>query len=168
MIAAKASAPASVGGRNFFCPPSNRARPIALRSRKHSHCDWSSRASRSSHLSSASCELLCAFCSDHPLFSISFGLFCQKQGVGGMLVKKSPRPIASRASVRSAQPSLSGPYFCPDADGNTVCCDGGIGTSPLRSRQRMEFNTWLLASSAWRQFIVADAFAPAAVGALAL
>ena len=57
-------------------------------------------------------------------------------------------------------------YLRPDAVGNTVCWDGGIGTSPLRSRQRIEFKTWLLASSACRQFIAADAFAPAAVGAL--
>src|SRR6202051_2119693 len=59
-------------------------------------------------------------------------------------------------------------YRCPEATGNTVCCDGGIGMSPLRSRHRMEFNTWLLASSACRQSIAADAFAPGAVAALLL
>src|ERR1700686_1498378 len=59
-------------------------------------------------------------------------------------------------------------HRCPEAPGNTVCWDGGIGTSPLRSRQRMEFNTSLLASSAWRQFIAAAAFPPGAVAAFVL
>lgn len=74
-----------------------------------------------------------------------------------------------KKSVQISYPELPGSlYRCPEKTGKTVCWGGGIGTSPLRSRQRMEFNTWLSASSAWRQFIAAEAFAPGAVGALLL
>ena len=100
-------------------------------------------------------ELFAYFCNADPLFSSLYELFAQKHRGGGMLLK-NPRARFTRV------------YRCPEAAGNTVCWDGGIGTSPLRSRQRMEFNTSLLASSAWRQFIAADAFPPGAVAALLL
>src|ERR1700674_1544087 len=89
-------------------------------------------------------------------------------GGGGYVHKKihAPRSYSVSNEFECARPYRF--YRCPEAAGNPVCWDGGIGTSPLRSRQRMEFNTPLLASSAWRQFIAADAFAPGAVAALLL
>jgi hypothetical protein len=168
MVATKTSAPASVGDRNFFCPSSSSNPSDCPTIPKHSNAEFSSRVCESSHSSLASCGPLCAFCSVDRLFSISCGLFCQKQGGGAGLSAKIARHPWEWGVSRLRAASRSGPYLCPDAAGNTVCWDGGMGTSPLRSRQRMEFKTWLLASSAWRQFIAADAFAPAAVGALAL
>jgi hypothetical protein len=102
-------------------------------------------------------------------FNTLWTLLPKTPGVGGGTLPKmsAPRTWTDPESRGHALTS-DRHYRWPDATGNTVCCDGGIGTSPLRSRQRMEFNTSLLASSAWCQFIMADAFAPAAVGALLL
>jgi hypothetical protein len=148
----KASVPASVGDRNFFRPSSSSNPSDCPTIPKHSNSDFSSRVCEPSDLYSASCVV---------------DSFAKNRAWVGALCKNRAPPIG--VGRQSAPRSQSvGSHLCPEAAGNTVCWDGGMGTSPLRSRQRMEFKTWLLASSAWRQFIAADAFAPAAVGALAL
>jgi hypothetical protein len=164
MVATKASAPASVGDRNFFRPSSSSNPSDCPTIPKHSNSDFSSRVCESSDLYSASCAL---FAAPIVCFQQVVDSFAKNRGVGRGLYAKIARRPSEWGVSRLRAASRSGPYLCPDAAGNTVCWDGGMGTSPLRSRQRMEFKTWLLASSAWRQFIAADAFAPAAVGALA-
>ena len=111
----------------------------------------------------AACRVLCPFCSVDPLFSTKLWTLLVRAGGRGYARKKS-KHTCSISFTGTVMPV----YRWPEEGGNTVCWDGGIGTSPLRSRQRMEFNIALLASSAWCQFIAADAFAPAAVGPLAV
>lgn|ERR1700681_4489572 len=142
-----------------------RTRLPAQRSQKLHLFRFPTPTSESSGVFSLFCGLLRTFCTRDPLFSTLSELFCQKQGVGVCPSQNRPSHAISNQFECARQCRF---YRCLEAAGNTVCWDGGIGTSPLRSLQRMEFNTWLLASSAWRQSIAADALAPGAVAALLL
>jgi hypothetical protein len=104
MVATKASVPASVGDRNFFRPSSSSNPSDCPTIPKHPNSDFSSRVCESIDLYSASCELLCTFCSADRLFSTSCGLFCQKRGVGRGSMQKSRAAHRSGASIGSAQP----------------------------------------------------------------
>jgi len=101
MVATKASAPASVGDRNFFRPSSSSNPSYCPTIPKHSNSDFSSRVCESSDLYSASCAL---FAAPIVCFQQVVDSFAKNRGVGRGSMQKSRAAHRSGASVGSAQP----------------------------------------------------------------